>query len=80
MIASVPMSSVRPLYIDGRWVSTEAASEVRSPWDGRAVAKVALASSAEMERATAAACRAFQETRRLSRRERAATRRSWPPR
>jgi glyceraldehyde-3-phosphate dehydrogenase (NADP+) len=71
MIASVPMSSVRPLYIDGRWVSTEAASEVRSPWDGRAVAKVALASSAEMERATAAACRAFQETRRLSRRERA---------
>lgn len=71
MIASVPMSSVRPLYIDGDWVSTEAASEVRSPWDGRTVARVALASSAEMERATAAACRAFQETRRLSRRERA---------
>jgi len=63
--------SVRPLYIDGGWVTTDRASEVRSPWDGREVAKVALASGAEMERATAAACRAFEATRRQSRRERA---------
>jgi glyceraldehyde-3-phosphate dehydrogenase (NADP+) len=65
------MASVRSLFIDGRKVETSRHSVVTSPYDGREVAKVAMGSAAEMEAATVAAVRAFQVTRRLSRRERA---------
>jgi len=65
------MASARPLYIDGRWVTTERVSRVVSPWDGRDVAEVALGGEREMEAATVAAVRGFAAMRRLSRRERA---------
>lgn len=65
------MSSVRPLYIGGRWVTTDRSSRVVSPWDGRVVAEVALGGEREMEDATRAALAGFEAMRRLSRRERA---------
>jgi len=64
------MAGVRPLFIDGQWMETGKDMLVQSPWDGREVARVALGGEEHMERATAAAVRAFSETRRLSRRQR----------
>jgi len=64
------MASIRPLYIDGQWVTTGRASSVRSPWDGHEVASVALGGEAEMESAIVAAGRGFATMRRLSRRQR----------
>jgi acyl-CoA reductase-like NAD-dependent aldehyde dehydrogenase len=63
--------ATRPLFIDGKWVETAQAASVRSPWDGREVARVALGGEAEMESAIVAAIRGFATMRRLSRRQRA---------
>jgi glyceraldehyde-3-phosphate dehydrogenase (NADP+) len=65
------MAAARPIYIDGRWVTTERASRITSPWDGQVVAEVSLGGEREMEEATRAALRGFDAMRRLSRRERA---------
>jgi len=65
------MPRPRPLFIDGRPVDTGRHAVIRSPYDGREVAEVALGSAADMEAATVAAVRAFGVTRRLSRRQRA---------
>src|SRR4029077_3080269 len=66
----VAMSSNRSLFIDGRSVSSDRVSTVRSPWDGSEVATVALGGREEMEAATAASLRGFDAMRRLSRRQR----------
>src|SRR6185436_13774966 len=65
------MANVRPLFIDGKWVHTGKDVPVASPWDGREVARVAFGAAEHMEAAMQAAVRAFEETRRLSRRQRA---------
>jgi acyl-CoA reductase-like NAD-dependent aldehyde dehydrogenase len=65
------MADVRPLFIDGKWVTTGRDMPVNSPWDGREVARVAVGAVEHLETATQAAVRAFEETRRLSRRQRA---------
>src|SRR5262245_10146400 len=64
------MSRPKPLFIDGRPVATERHAVIKSPYDGREVAQVSLGSPADLEAATAAAVRAFDATRRLSRRQR----------
>jgi len=64
------MASIRPLHIDGKWVTTGRAAAVRSPWDGHEVASVALGGEAEMESAILAAGRGFEAMRRLTRRQR----------
>ncbi len=68
------MSALRHdrLFIDGEFVDTADHYEVRYPYDDRAVATVARAGHNELEAAVASARRAFAETRRLSRAERAA--------
>jgi acyl-CoA reductase-like NAD-dependent aldehyde dehydrogenase len=65
------MANVRPLFINGKWVQTGKDVPIASPWDGREVARVAFAAAEHMEAAMQAAVRAFEETRRLSRRQRA---------
>jgi acyl-CoA reductase-like NAD-dependent aldehyde dehydrogenase len=46
---------MRPLLIDGSWVTTGEESEVRSPYDGSLVDTVPVASAADVARAVAAA-------------------------
>ena len=55
----------RKLWLEGSWQSGVAVAEVRSPFDGQVVARVAQASDAQVERALAfafAARRRLQET------------------
>jgi acyl-CoA reductase-like NAD-dependent aldehyde dehydrogenase len=65
------MALERKLFIDGAWRGTGRTMAVKSPYDGREVAQVHLGGEKEMEDATQAAVRAFKETRRLSRGQRA---------
>src|SRR5262245_57244847 len=64
------MADVRPLFIDGKWVTTGRDMPVNSTWDGREVARVAVGAAEHLEAATQAAVRAFEQSRRLSRRQR----------
>jgi acyl-CoA reductase-like NAD-dependent aldehyde dehydrogenase len=54
-----------PLRIAGEEVTTGEWIEVRSPWSGELLARVAKAGPAEIERAIAAAAAGFEETRVL---------------
>lgn len=54
-----------PLRIGGEEVTTGQWFEVRSPWSGELLARVARAGVAEVERAIAAAAAGFEETRAL---------------
>lgn len=54
-----------PLRIGGEEVTTGQWFEVRSPWSGELLARVATAGAAEVERAIAAAAAGFEETRAL---------------
>ena len=54
-----------PLRIAGEEVTTGAWIEVRSPWSGEVIARVAKAGPPEVERAIAAAAEGFEETRSL---------------
>ena len=54
-----------PLRIGGEEVTTGQWFEVRSPWSGGLLARVATAGAAEVERAIAAAAAGFEETRAL---------------
>jgi len=54
-----------PLRIAGEEVTTREWIEVRSPWSGELVGRVAKAGPAEIERAIAAAAAGFEETRFL---------------
>ncbi|MCC6222998.1 MAG: aldehyde dehydrogenase family protein [Thermoleophilia bacterium] len=49
------------LYVDGEWVETGSALEVRSPYSGEVVATVARAGGEEARRAVDAAARAMRE-------------------
>ena len=51
----------RPLLIDGEWVETGEWVEVRSPYDGSLVSRVAKGGAAETRRAVDAAERAMSE-------------------
>lgn len=55
----------RGLFIDGRWIEDGATAEIKSPFDGSRVGVVTLAGPSQIERAIAAASRAFQVTRKL---------------
>jgi delta 1-pyrroline-5-carboxylate dehydrogenase len=52
-------------FVGGRTVLSGAATEVRSPYDGRLVAVVHRAGAQEIEEAITRAVQAFEETRRL---------------
>jgi glyceraldehyde-3-phosphate dehydrogenase (NADP+) len=56
----------RKLLLAGEWISTPQSIPVRNPFTGQVVAEVARAGPAELERATDAAVRAFETTRRLT--------------
>jgi len=54
------------LWIDGAWVAGEHQAEVRAPWDGRLLRRVAQASVAQAEQALAVASAARERLARLS--------------
>src|SRR3972149_2495588 len=61
------MDEALPLLWGGEWVMGEGGIlEDRSPYDGRIIARVSLASQAQIERAIAVAWEAFREYRRLA--------------
>jgi glyceraldehyde-3-phosphate dehydrogenase (NADP+) len=64
MTTEVSAPSV-PIYLAGGFVESNAPLEVRNPADGSLVATTFQAGSDELDRATAAAVAAFDETRRL---------------
>lgn len=57
----------KKMLIEGEWRDGAESFEVRNPYTGEALAKAAMASRDEMETAIAAAYRAKEEMRRLSR-------------
>jgi len=68
------MQDLRRFYIEGGWVNPAASSDfpVVNPANGRVVAQISLGSAADVERAVAAARRAFPAFARTTLRERAA--------
>jgi glyceraldehyde-3-phosphate dehydrogenase (NADP+) len=58
------------LYIDGAWVETGGYEEVTDAFTGESLGRVAVAVEEELERATAAAARAFSSFRKTTRFER----------
>src|SRR5688572_19622653 len=56
----------KPFLLAGRWIDSPESIKVRNPFDGAVVAEVAKAGPADLERAAAAAVKAFEITRRLS--------------
>jgi glyceraldehyde-3-phosphate dehydrogenase (NADP+) len=60
------------IFIDGAWRKTGQSADVVYPFTGKPVAKVSLASPKDVEEATKAAVRAFEETRRLPSHKRSA--------
>jgi glyceraldehyde-3-phosphate dehydrogenase (NADP+) len=65
------MAPERNLFIGGAWRPTDRVAALRSPYDGREVARVHMGGEREMEDATLAAIRAFREMKALSRGQRA---------
>ena len=59
-------AGVYSFYLAGEWQNSPQTLDVLSPYDGRVVGCVSLASSADLERAAAAASKAFEQTRRLA--------------
>jgi len=68
--AAVLTTRTHAYLLDGRWVSEGEPVEIRSPFDQSVVGTVFLADRKQLERATAAAERAFQVTRKLASYER----------
>lgn len=68
MTINVPEGS---LLIDGEWVTPQRTSDIRSPWDGNLAGTVGVAGARDMDRALAAADRAFATARALPRWKRA---------
>jgi len=54
------------LWIDGAWVQGEHQAEVRAPWDGRLIRRVAQASAAQADQALAAAFGARERLQKQS--------------
>jgi glyceraldehyde-3-phosphate dehydrogenase (NADP+) len=65
------MPAVRPAYVAGRFRQTSQTQALHAPFDGAWFISVSFCGPAELEEATAAAARAFDETRRMSAYERA---------
>ena len=61
---------MRPFIVGGQKVSGAEAREVKSPWDGRVVDEVCVATLADVDRALDIAADAFERTRRQSAAER----------
>lgn len=68
----MPRTKTWKAFVDGRWVSSPRTAVIRSPYDGRPVGTVCLATPAQMERAIAGAQRAFEAFRLTAAHERAA--------
>jgi len=62
---------VQPAYIAGRFRTTSQTQALHAPFDGAWFISVSFCGPAELDEATAAAVRAFEETRRMSAYERA---------
>ena len=52
-------------YIGGKWVDSKESVKVKSPYDGKIVGEVAMASKAEFVKAIDIAVKAFETTRDL---------------
>src|SRR5918996_1444948 len=59
------MTDTKPYLVAGEWRAGEETFEVKSPFDGAAVAEVGVPSDADVEDAVAAAADTFQESRTL---------------
>jgi acyl-CoA reductase-like NAD-dependent aldehyde dehydrogenase len=57
--------AVRPYYVAGEWRTGSETFPVKSPYDGSAVAEVAVPTEADTEEAVARAVETFEESRRL---------------
>ncbi len=64
------LADIRGFFCAGEWITDRAAQAVVSPYDQRAIAQVAYATAADLERATQAAVAAFEKTRRMASYER----------
>src|SRR5215475_9435189 len=53
-------------YLAGEWRASEVHTVIKSPYDGRELAKVSLATEQDVDEATEQAVRAFAVTRKLS--------------
>jgi len=51
----------QPMYINGKWVSTDSCYEVKNKCNGQTLAMVCRASAAEVDEAVKSASRAFKE-------------------
>jgi len=56
----------RQFYLAGQWRGSSDRATIRSPYDDRPIAEVCLAGPADIEEATVAAVRSYEETRRLT--------------
>ena len=64
------MPRKRALFVDGGWVESGDWEEVRNPYDGSLVGRVAVAGKKEAEQAIRAAIKAYERNKALSRAER----------
>ena len=64
------MPSEKALFVDGEWLESGTWEEIRSPYDGSLVGRVAVAGKREAERAVRAATRAYGQNRALPRAKR----------
>lgn len=62
----VAQATLAPYLVNGEWLTTGAVAEIRSPYDGTLVGRVATAGRTELERAIESSVRAFDVTRRMS--------------
>lgn len=62
----------KKMFIDGRWVEGKNYEVLRSPYDGREIAQIPLASKADVEAALDSADRAAKEMKKLTALDRAA--------
>jgi aldehyde dehydrogenase (NAD+) len=61
----IPMTDVKRFLVAGEWRDSSETFEVKSPFDGKVVARVASPSAADIESAIAGAAATFDEARKL---------------
>ncbi|WP_353807490.1 aldehyde dehydrogenase family protein [Agromyces sp. SYSU T00194] len=64
------MTQARPVYLAGEWETSEQTVVSREPGSGAEIGAVHLATAEQLDRATAAAVAAFEQTRRMASYER----------
>ncbi len=64
---------MKPFYLGGCWVETQAFEPIHNPWSGEMLTSVCMAGSRDIESAVASAHEAFRKTRKLSSSVRATT-------